>query len=299
MKGKLVGVLVLGLMFGVGSYWLFALPNVSERPWPQSEETIARGEYLVSAGGCLSCHRGQREGTEETLAGGLAIVTDFGTFHAPNITPDPLTGIGGWSAREFLLALKHGRSPEGSFYYPAFPYRAYAGLTDRDALAMGAYLMTLEPVSNGVADPDVPLWLSRWAIAGWNRLADWRQAEREQFDEEQLARGAYLARHLAHCGECHTPRDELGIPDYSREYAGATLGEDEVEPIDAGALADWTFANFDLFLLLGLKPDGEFVGGDMNEVIEYNTSRLTDADRDALAAFFTRHNTTAENPGSP
>lgn len=299
MKGKLFVLLVLGLLFGSGSYLLFALPEVAARPWPQSTDTITRGEYLVSAGGCLSCHRGQREGNEESLAGGLAITTDFGTFYAPNITPDPFTGIGDWSAREFLLALKHGRSPEGGFYFPAFPYRAYAGLTDRDALAMGAYLMTLEPVSNGVPNADVPLWLNRWAMAGWNRLADWRQPEREQFDEEALARGAYLARHLAHCSECHTPRDELGIPDFSREYAGATLGEDVIEPIDAEALTDWTFANFDLFLLLGMKPDGEFVGGDMNEVIEYNTSRLTDADRDALAAYFTRLNSAEPSSGLP
>ena len=70
---------------------------------------------------------------------------------------------------------------------------------------------------------------------------------------------------------------------------GAELGEEVIEAIDAEALAEWTFNNFDLFLILGMKPDGDFVGGDMNDVIEHNTSRLTDEDRDALAAFFTRH----------
>ena len=82
----------------------------------------------------------------------------------------------------------------------------------------------------------------------------------------------------------------MGIPDYSNEYAGAELGEEVIEPIDGEALSDWTLDNFDLFLLLGLKPSGEFVGGDMNDVIEHNTSKLTDADRAALAAYFTRHN---------
>jgi hypothetical protein len=84
----------------------------------------------------------------------------------------------------------------------------------------------------------------------------------------------------------------MGIPDFTREYAGAEIGEEAIEAIDAEALEEWTTNNFDIFLLLGLKPEGEFVGGDMNEVIEHNTSKLTDEDRDALAAFFTRHHAT-------
>lgn len=290
MKSRLVFVVVIGLLLGYGSFWLFGMPSVDARALPQSADAIARGEYLVIAGGCLSCHKGQRSEDDMSLSGGLALTTDFGTFYAPNITPDPATGIGGWSGEDFILALKHGRSPDGGFYYPAFPYRAYSGLTDRDVLAIGAYLQSLEPVSNSVPEPEVPGWLSRWSVAGWNRLADFTQPPYEEFDDEQIARGAYLARHLGHCGECHTPRNALGIPDLTREFAGATLGDEVIEPIDAEHLVDWTFANFDLFLLLGMTPESEFVGGDMNEVIEYNTSKLTDADRDALAAFFTRHN---------
>ena len=104
-----------------------------------------------------------------------------------------------------------------------------------------------------------------------------------------MAHGAYLARNLGHCGECHTPRNGFGIPDWSREFGGSQLGDEIIEAIDSDALARWTAASFDLFLILGMKPEGEFVGGDMNEVIEFNTSRLTDEDREALSAFFTRH----------
>ncbi len=292
MKFKLILLVLLGLLLGGGSYWLFALPDVGTHEIPRTAATIERGAYLVTAGGCFSCHQGQSEDTEETLAGGLALTTEFGTFYAPNITPDMETGIGGWSGNDFLLALKHGRTPNGSFYFPAFPYRAYSGLTDRDVLAMAAYLQSLEPVSNAVPAHETPAWLGRWTIAGWNRLADMRQPELNDFDDEQLARGAYLARNLGHCGECHTPRDELGIPDLTREFAGATLGEDNIEAIDAEALAEWSTEAFDLFLLLGLKPDDDFVGGEMSDVIEHNTSLLTDADRLALATFFTRHNMT-------
>ena len=266
-------------------YWPPPAPD--DLAFASDAQTLARGEYLVSAGGCISCHRGV--GDETAFSGGLGIESDFGVFHVPNITPDVATGIGGWSAGEFLRAMKHGRSPSGGFYFPSFPYRSYAGLTDADALAMGSWLMSLEPVSYQAPEHETPWWLLRPAMAGWNLLAGLNAPPAEEFDSELVARGAYLARNLGHCGECHTPRNRLGMVLGGREFAGAEFGEDTVEAIDAAALEEWTFENFDLFLLIGLKPDGEFVGGDMNEVIEFNTGRLTDEDRDALAAFFTRH----------
>ena len=291
MSKKIVTLSVLSLFSVIVLLWLFYPPtiNVSDEV-SNSDEEIEKGKYLVTAGGCMSCHRGQTELTSETLAGGLGIDTEFGTFYAPNITPDTLTGIGSWKAEDFIRALKHGRRPSGGFYYPSFPYRAYSKLSDDDILSMAAYLMSEEPVSMRIPDPETPIWLARWMIAGWNKLADLSGTTDEIYDDALLDRGAYLARNLGHCGECHTPRNALGIPDHSREFAGAELGDEIIEPIDADALIEWTANNFDIFLLLGLKPDGEFVGGDMNEVIEHNTSKLTDEDRDALAAFFTRHN---------
>ena len=291
MSKKIVTLSVISLFSVIVLLWLFYPPtiNVSDEV-SSSDEEIEKGKYLVTAGGCISCHRGQTELTSETLAGGLGVETEFGTFYAPNITPDTSTGIGSWKAEDFIRALKHGRQPSGGFYYPSFPYRAYSKLSDEDVLSMAAYLMSQEPVSMQIPDPETPIWLARWMIAGWNKLADLSEPFNEIYDDAQLNRGAYLARNLGHCGECHTPRNGLGIPDYSREFAGAELGDEIIEPIDADALIEWTANNFDIFLLLGLKPDGEFVGGDMNEVIEHNTSKLTDEDRDALAAFFTRHN---------
>lgn len=284
-----VGVLAIGLAL----FWLFSFPSISDDIFLSSApEAIARGEYLVTAGGCISCHAGEDD--SESLSGGHGLATDFGTFYAPNITADVDTGIGDWQAADFIAALKYGRTPSGSFYFPAFPYRAYAGLTDQEAVDIGSYLKSLAPVSYQVADPEIPAWLSRWSVAGWNVLADIAEPERELFADEAVARGAYLANNLGHCGECHTPRNSLGIPDYSNEYAGAELGDEVIEPINAEALSDWTLDSFDLFLLLGLKPNGEFVGGDMNDVIEHNTSKLTDADRAAMAAFFTRHNTAVD-----
>lgn len=268
--------------------WLFSPPSIPDTlSLSDSSDAIARGEYLVIAGGCISCHRGEED--TSSLAGGHGLETDFGVFYAPNITPDNESGIGRWVAKDFIAALKHGRTPTGNFYFPAFPYRAYAGLTDQDALDIGSYLMSLDPIANQVADAETPVWLSRWAVAGWNLLADLSQPSLEMFDDATVARGAYLAESLGHCSECHTPRNSLGIPDLTRQYAGAQLGEETIEPIDAQALEQWTLESFELFLLIGMKPNAEFVGGDMSDVIEHNTSKLTDADRIAMAAYFTRH----------
>ena len=268
-------------------YWLFVEPTVSEIAIPDSQASIDRGRYLVDAGGCVSCHEGDSD--PQSLSGGMALETEFGTFFVSNITPDPATGIGDWSGRDFLLALKHGRSPGGGFYFPAFPYRSYAGMTDQDALDLAAYLMSLPAVEFNVPSQDVPVWLHRWMLAGWNKLAAILQPRLVEHPDPTIARGAYLARHLGHCGECHTPRNSLGIPDLGREFAGASLGDDDVEAIDSQALEEWTEEDFTHFLFLGVKPDGEFVGGEMEKVVEHNTSRLTEDDQKAIAAFFKRH----------
>ena len=268
-------------------WWLFAMPSVPERTVSTSEDAIERGAYLVRAGGCISCHEGTESGG---LSGGMALESDFGTFYASNITPDPETGVGGWTGQDFIRALKHGRAPTGSFYYPAFPYRSYAGISDDEVLDIAAWIMAQEPVRQETPDPDIPFWLMRWQLAGWNLMADWMEGEYREVpdDDPQLARGAHLARYLGHCGECHTPRNGLGISRLNREFAGGQLEGRSVAAMDAEALSGWDEDAFALFLFLGLKPDGEFVGGKMDPVIEHNTSQLSEEDREALAAFFIR-----------
>ncbi len=276
-------VLILLVLAGL-AWWVFSAPGVATLELPSSTEAVERGEYLVAAGGCISCHEGEGGG----LSGGLALDSDFGTFYAPNITPHAGTGIGGWQAEDFLLALKHGRSPGGGFYYPAFPYKSYAGMTDEDALAIGAYLLAQPAVEAQAPAHELPGWLFRWTIAGWNRLESLLNDGFPEPADPVVARGAYLARHMGHCGECHTPRNALGMVDQSREFGGGVIDDKDVGAIDAEALADWTEDAFALFLTLGLKPDGEFVGGKMEPVIEHNTSQLSAEDRAAMVAFFIR-----------
>lgn len=285
MSRIFVGILVAGV--GVAA-WLFSpafmAPAVPEYALASDETTLERGRYLVNAGGCISCHEGEAGG----LSGGMAIESPFGVFYASNITPDAATGTGGWSGSDYVRAIKHGRSPQGSFYFPAFPYRSYAEISDEDALAIASWLNAQPAIANAVAEHDIAGWIGRWQLAPWNKLADLATPTPTVYEDVQVARGAYLARHLGHCGECHTPRNALGISDYSNEFAGGDMPDGHVPAIGVAALSSWSEDDLALLLFIGLLPDGEYVGGKMEPVIEHNTGQLTDEDRQAMAAFFKR-----------
>ncbi|MDP3516595.1 MAG: cytochrome c [Pseudohongiella sp.] len=286
MKSKISFIAVA--IIAASTVWLFS-PAISPTAVPEytlasDEETLERGRYLVNAGGCISCHEGEAGG----LSGGMAIESPFGIFYASNITPDATTGTGTWNASDYVRAIKHGRRPEGGFYYPAFPYRSYAAVTDDDALAIASWLHAQPAVMNDVASHAIPGWIGRWQLAPWNKLASLSEPEHAPFNDPQLERGAYLARNLGHCGECHTPRNLMGISDHANEFAGGDMPDGHVPAINAAALSSWSEDDLALFLFLGLLPDGEYVGGKMEPVIEHNTGQLSDEDRQAMAAFFKR-----------
>ena len=273
-----VGVVVLGLL-----YWVFGIPMVGNPAIATDAATIARGDYIYHAGGCGACH--QLEGADGP-SGGYEIESPFGgTFRVPNITPDIATGIGGWTGKDFLLALKHGRSPGGGFYWPAFPYRTYKNMSDAEVLDLAAYLQAIPALSNEVADHDLPAWQFSWMMAGWNILAGILEGTPPAVgDDPQIQRGAYLARALGHCGECHTPRNSLGMMQLTNEFAGSEAISPEISPAE---LSGWTEEDFVGLLQLGMTANFDFVGGEMEDVIKH-TSLLTEEDQNAYAAFFTR-----------
>ena len=282
------GVIVLGIAYAV-----FAPPSVPDLALPTDAQAIARDEYIYNAGGCGACH--QPEGTTAPVGGyEIKVEAPFpNTFYVPNITPDPTTGIAGWTGKDFLRALKHGRSPSGGFYWPAFPYRSYQEMTDQDVLDVGAYLMALPPVQNTVPEHQLQSWQFRWQMAGWNLMADFMEGAPPAVvsDDPQMQRGIYLARALGHCGECHTPRNGLGMMLQAQEYAGV----EGISPeIDEAAMSAWTANDFVGFLQLGMTASFDFVGGEMADVVEH-TKLLTEADQAAYAAFFTRGNNGESN----
>jgi mono/diheme cytochrome c family protein len=137
-------------------------------PAAADEDASGRGEYLVRAGGCFSCHTAAGG---QPLAGGRALATPFGTFYSPNITPDPDTGIGRWTDAQFLRALREGVRPDGANYFPVFPYPSFTGITDSDALAIKAYLFSVSPVRQDNRPHDVAFPFSWRALqTGWKLL---------------------------------------------------------------------------------------------------------------------------------
>lgn len=286
MKNKLIPLVVVLVIVLGALYWVFGLPMVGNPEIPTSAEAIARGEYIYHAGGCGACH--QPEGVEQAPIGGYVIEVEEpfpNKFYTPNITPDEETGIGGWTGRDFILALKHGRTPNGGFYWPSLPYRTYRNMTDEDVLDLAAYVMSLEPVRNETPEHELPWWQFDFLMAGWNILADFMEGEPPAFDESdpQKQRGAYLARALGHCGMCHTPMNSLGMSNMPQEFAGA---ENVAPAINPEALSSWTRIDFVGLLQLGMTASFDFVGGEMEDVIKHNTSQLTEEDQEAYSAFF-------------
>ncbi|MEE4186089.1 MAG: cytochrome c, partial [Gammaproteobacteria bacterium] len=177
-----------------------------------TDPAISRGEYLATAAGCSSCHT-DSEHDGLPYAGGHRLETPYGNFVVPNITPDRQTGIGGWTDADFLAAVRDGVSPAGDHYYPAFPYASYAGMTERDVLDIKAYLDSLPAIERPNEAHELAWYLpGRWAMWIWQALfAPWEYPAPAGSDgDAEWQRGAYLVRHLGHCGECHTPRDWFG-----------------------------------------------------------------------------------------
>jgi mono/diheme cytochrome c family protein len=255
----------------------------------QSHAVLANGETLFHIGGCTNCHTARGGGL---LAGGDPIRTPFGTFHPPNITPDPETGIGGWSEADFLRAMRDGRAPDGTPYYPAFPYTSYHLMTDPDLRALWAYLRTLPPVRRPTPDHELGFpYNLRFGLYLWQWLFhEPRPFEPDPARDEVWNRGAYLVLGPGHCAECHTPRNWFGALDRDRLFAGNPDGPggDEVPNITGDperGIGSWSLDQLVFYLKIGMRPDGDFAGGEMAKVIENGTSKLSGNDRLAIATY--------------
>lgn len=266
------------------------LALLSHHAIAQDASAVKRGGYLVTAGGCVSCHTDFKK-KGPSFAGGAPIVTPFGTFYPPNITPDKDHGIGNWSDDDFIVAMREGRNPDGAHYFPAFPYTSYTKITTDDLRDMKAYLFSLPAVAMPSTPHDVPFPFSwRFLQTGW-KLLFFSEGEFKPDPARSVAenRGAYLANALTHCGECHTPRNMLGGLDTGRWMAGTRDGP-EGEPVpnltpDPETGLKWSETEIFDYLKTGATPEFDFAGSLMADVIEHNTSKLTDEDLQAIAAY--------------
>lgn len=277
-----LGLVIAGLAFGL---WITRPIALSPDQFAGLEGDAARGETVYWAAGCASCHAVPDSDDKLTLAGGHRFATEFGVFVAPNISPDPAAGIGGWTLAEFASAIKAGTSPNGSHYYPVFPFASYAQMTDADVADLWAFWQGL-PASGAVsASHELTFpYNIRASLGGWKVLygaTGWVQPA----DTPELERGRYLVEALAHCGECHTPRTALGGLDTAQWMAGAPnpSGEGRIPGLRRGQL-DWSATDIAYYLETGFTPDFDSAGGEMAAVVE-NMGRLSAEDRAAIAAY--------------
>ncbi len=288
MKNKL-GILIALVAVGSGVAWgvLRASP-VDEDRFAALSGDPDNGQVVFTAAGCASCHHAPdaEKDAKLVLTGGQKFPSDFGTFIAPNISSDPEHGIGSWSLTEFASAVTKGVSPDGAHYYPAFPYTSYTKMTDQDVADLWAYMQTL-PASDAPSQPHevgFPFNI-RASLGGWKLLFMSDEWVVQNVSTEAETKGRYLVEALAHCGECHSPRNALGGLDRNNWLAGAPnpAGDGRIPALTPGQL-DWASEDIAYYLESGFTPDFDSVGGHMVEVVD-NFAKLSAEDRTAVAQY--------------
>jgi mono/diheme cytochrome c family protein len=282
---------IIAAVLGFGIYWWLSEPAATladAMTGPAYTPNLANGLVVFNAGGCASCHAVPNQPDRLKLGGGLAIPSPFGTFYAPNISPDKTDGIGNWTEANFVTAVTKGVSPRGTHYFPAFPYTSYAHAKVADIRDLYAYLKTLAPVSGKVRDHDLPFPFNiRRNVGIWKLLFfDDRPFAPDMSRSPQWNRGAYLANSLGHCAECHSPRNFLGGIIAAQRFAGGPNPEGEgwVPNITQKGIGEWSDKDIAYFLKSGQTPDGDSAGGSMVRVIR-NTSQLPETDQAAIADY--------------
>src|SRR5258707_2102750 len=248
---------------------------------------VERGAYLARAADCMACHTTQ--GGKE-YAGGLGFKLPFGTLYSTNITPDKETGIGNYSDQDFLDAVQRGKRHDGARLYPAMPYASYTYMTDADALAIKAYLFSLPPVraaapANTLAFP----FNQRWGMIFWSALfnPDTRYMP-DTSKSPEWNRGAYLVEALAHCGECHTPRNLAFALDNRKKFGGAVTAGWRAYNISsdkATGIGAWRDEDLISYLSIGHAAGHGIASGPMGEVVDQSFSQLSAEDVRAMVAY--------------
>ncbi len=255
------------------------------------QSLIEKGEYIFRASGGCGCHTDIKN-NGEFLAGGRPIKTPFGIFFGTNITPDHATGIGEWSDEDFIRAMTKGLSPEGNHYFPVFPYTSFHNITRDDLIALKAYIFSIPAVSKKNIPHDLLIPFGRQAMLMFWKNVIWSPQPfiSDPKQTEKWNRGAYIAQALAHCGECHTPRNLLGGLKSYLHFSGSKEGPEgelapNITPHKITGIGDWTKVDISYFLETGMKPDGDYTQGLMAEVIEQGYYFLKVEDLDAVAEY--------------
>jgi mono/diheme cytochrome c family protein len=300
--------LIGGLIFlcAGGIFAVFVLSAAHESPL-QAVRSVGPSrsddEYVARAADCVACHSVPGG---KPFAGGLKMETPLGAIYATNITPDPETGIGGYSLAEFDLAVRQGIAKDGRHLYPAMPYPSYAKLTDTDVTALYRFFMKqVPPVRQANLKNEIPALLSfRWPLAFWNFFFAPSGSYVAKTDHDAAwNRGAYLVQGLGHCGACHTPRgiafQEKAVDDSNRSFlAGAELDGWYASSLRGDmrtGLGTWSVQDIAEFLEQGHNRVGTAFGS-MTDVVNNSTSYLSDSDNNAIASYLKSLSATSAQP---
>jgi mono/diheme cytochrome c family protein len=265
-----------------------ARPQAAPAASPEAGNA-ARGAYVFAAADCASCHT-DTKAKGPPLAGGPPMATDFGTFFAPNITPDKAHGLGAWSEADFHRAMREGKGKDGELLYPVFPFPSFSKMTDQDIADLWAFLRT-QPASAQPSKPQqakAPYGI-RPLLFGWRTLFFRPGALQPVAGQTaEWNRGRYLSEAVVHCQECHSPRNALGAIDEKNAYAGNPDGPDGQKApnitSDPKAIGKLTVSDLEDMLKTGARPDGDYLGGGMAQVVE-GTGKLSEADRHAIIVY--------------
>ena len=308
LRGKIIlVVLALIVVVGASVAWLMLPPHALsfaggnpvhlenyKGPSPvgvpaelRAVDIVGRGAYLAKA---ADCEVGHTVEDGRPYAGGRPFKTQFGTLYSPNITADSETGIGDWSDADFIRAVHKGVAKDGSHLYPAFPYESYTLIADDDVRAIKAYLFSLPAVharapANTLAFP----FNQRWLMAFWSAFYNPDHRFRPHEDRSpEWNRGAYMVEGMAHCGDCHTPRNLAQAPDNRQKFAGAVAQGWRAYNItadQASGIGAWTDDELATYLSTGHTVGRGSAGGPMAEAVDVSLSALSPADIHAIVVY--------------
>lgn len=271
--------IIAGAMFASAVLMFVAAAlSASTQAAPPAQEMKGdptRGSYIfVAAAGC-GCHMSEAG----FLAGGAKYdLGPLGVVFAKNLTSDEATGLGKWSEADIVTAIRTGKTPDGGMLFPIMPYQNFSGMSDQDAYDLASYIKTVPPVSNDVPKDDLKIPVPPFTPPQAPATAP----------TEGAARGEYLVKHVSDCSGCHTPTDAQGAPMMDKFLAGSVVEGEvaaNITPDMETGIGTWTEEQIVNLLKTGQRPDGSAVGGLMAQVVAGGFSKLTDADRAAIAAY--------------
>ena len=282
--------ILFGGLFPLLVYLLFIglLISPAVRAQEGEKDLVARGQYIFAVAGGCACHTTPK-GVPH--AGAREFPIPMAKVYSTNLTADKETGLGGWSEQQIRDAMVKGIRPNGERLLPVMPYEAYSGMAAEDLKALIAYLRTLKPVRKENLRPRIYVSLFRPLVTPlWLKLFGRFSNASLQAPKSGLERGRYLVEHISLCGDCHTPRNFLAVPNRSLYLAGAKVGPlgkeiPNITPDKETGIGEWSRNDIAELLITGVKPDLDNTQGLMEEVIEAGYKQMKKEDALAIADY--------------